>query len=74
MLLIVTIEKMILKKKMMKQLMWTNYITDEYKDLVDNYFEVQIKGWGFASTELDNQKLGLTNIANNYLEKRYCIG
>ena len=46
------------------------YICDEYKDLIDNILMFRLTVGDLHLTEFDNLKLGLTNIVNNYLEKK----
>ena len=48
-----------------------SYISDEYKDLIENVFKSRLKDGDLHLTEFDNQKLVLTNIVNNYLKTKY---
>ena len=50
------------------------YIGDKYKDLIDNVFKSRLKDGDSRLTEFHNRKLALTNVANNYLEKRSWCG
>ena len=50
-----------------------SYIGDEYKDLIDNIFKSRLRDGDFCLTKTDNHKLALTNIVNNYLEKKLLI-
>ena len=50
-----------------------SYIGDEYKDLIDNIFKSRLRDGDFCLTKIDNHKLALTNIVNNYLEKKLLI-
>ena len=50
------------------------YIGDKYKDLIDNAFKSRLKDGDSRLTEFHNWKLALTNVANNYLEKRSWCG
>ena len=45
-------------------------IGDEYKDLIKNILKYRLKDRALSFTEFDNRKLDLTNIVNNYLEKK----
>ena len=47
-----------------------SYIDDEYKDLINNILKYRLKDRALSFTEFDNRKLDLTNIVNNYLEKK----
>ena len=46
------------------------YTGYEYKDLIDNIFKFRLRDGDFCLTKFDNQKLCLTDIVNNYLEKK----
>lgn len=45
-------------------------IGNEYKDLIDNIFKFRLKDGHLRFTEFDDRKPDLTNIGNNYLEKK----
>ena len=45
-------------------------IGNEYNDLIDNIFKFRLKDGHLRFTEFDNRKPDLTNIGNNYLEKK----
>ena len=55
------------------------YIGDVCKDLIDDIFKSRLRDRDLRLIEFGNQKLGLTNIDNNYLEKKilmrmiYCL-
>ena len=46
------------------------YIGDEYNNLIDNIFKFRLRDGDLHLTKFDNQKFGLRNIVNNYLEKK----
>ena len=46
------------------------YIVDECKDLIDNIFKSRLRDRDFRLTKFNYRKLVLTNIVNNYLEKK----
>ena len=45
------------------------YIDDKYKGLIDNIFKFRLRDGDLHLTKFYNQKLDLTNIVNNYLQK-----
>ena len=71
----ITIEKIILRNGMVKN-RWCgpSLYGDKYKDLIDNAFKSRLKDGDSRLTEFHNWKLALTNVANNYLEKRSWCG
>ena len=46
------------------------YIDDKYKGLIDNIFKFRLRDGDLHLTKFYNQKLDLTNIVNNYLQKK----
>ena len=51
-----------------------SYIGDEYNYLIDNTFIFRLRDGDLNLTEFYYWKLGLTNIVNNYLEKKHWCG
>ena len=50
------------------------YIDNEYKNFIENVFKFRLMDGDLTLTNFDNQQLGLTNVFNTNLEKKYCCG
>ena len=68
MLLIITMEIIIFRKRVMKQMMWTIAILVINIGIQLN-LKSKLRDGDFHLKEFDNQKLALTNIVNNQLKK-----